>query len=284
MKIIYILSLAHSGSTINDLILGAHPLIHSCGEIKHLKRYTSNTIINEGKKNKCTCGASPLVNCSFWKKVIQDLKGKNISFNELESESYKKTSRLLNDSYLFFESVSKVSGCNIILDSSKSHERLKILTKHSKLEIKTIFLFRDPFGQINSILKIKGYSFKNLIVGIKDYFVKYIRYLNVISQLNKNSYMIINYNFFARNYLKNTKNICKFINIDYKKNYFTKWQSVKHHNISGNNFRFNKRGSEVKVDNNWIKQLPFTFKVFIFLFSYPVYFLMKTILFFSKEK
>lgn len=283
MNIVYILSLAHSGSTINDLILGAHPSIQSCGEIKHLKRYTSNKILLEGKENKCTCGISPLTNCNFWKKIELDLIKANTSIFNLDSENYENEKKLIKDSEILFKSIFTVTNCKIILDSSKSHERLEILNKNPKFQIKTIFLYRDPLGQINSILKIKGYNVKSLFVAIKDYLIKNIRYLKLIFGL-KQKYIIVNYNEFADNYIKSTKRLCKFISVDYKEEYFKKWQSQKHHNISGNNFRFDKNKRRVAVDKKWVIELPLIYKIFIFLFASPLYFLMNLILFFSKHR
>ena len=46
-KIIFIASLSHSGSTLLDLMLNAHPEVVSVGEVKQLRRYAA---LNEGTR------------------------------------------------------------------------------------------------------------------------------------------------------------------------------------------------------------------------------------------
>jgi len=57
MRVIYIAGTSHSGSTLLDLMLNAHPAIFSAGEVLKLNRQLG---INHPRKQNsapCSCGA-----------------------------------------------------------------------------------------------------------------------------------------------------------------------------------------------------------------------------------
>ena len=58
MKLIYILGMGHTGSTLLDRVLGAQPGVLSIGELKHLHRLLDNP------EKICACG-SPTERVSF---------------------------------------------------------------------------------------------------------------------------------------------------------------------------------------------------------------------------
>lgn len=84
MKLVYIISQGHSGSTLTDCILGTHPDFVSSGELCYLnwQLYRTKGIKGSAElQNICTCG-SDFRDCSFWSEVIAKLKnltGKDIS-------------------------------------------------------------------------------------------------------------------------------------------------------------------------------------------------------------
>lgn len=64
-KYVYITSCGHSGSTLLDLLLGAHSKSFSIGEIKQWERYIKNDL-------NCCCNEK-VVQCSFWQEVRKDI-------------------------------------------------------------------------------------------------------------------------------------------------------------------------------------------------------------------
>ena len=66
VKVIFIASLSHSGSTLLDLMLNAHPELVSVGELKQLSRFAR---FSKPKQPRCTCGTLSLWDCDFWKSV-----------------------------------------------------------------------------------------------------------------------------------------------------------------------------------------------------------------------
>ncbi|HEX7082171.1 MAG TPA: sulfotransferase [Gammaproteobacteria bacterium] len=65
MRVLFICSAGHSGSTLLDLLLGSHPQAVSLGEITHLPK---NLALNTA----CTCG-SPARECPVWSRVVDEL-------------------------------------------------------------------------------------------------------------------------------------------------------------------------------------------------------------------
>ena len=55
VKVVFIASLSHSGSTLLDLMLNAHPEVASVGELKQLGRFAR--LEKPNRRLRCTCGA-----------------------------------------------------------------------------------------------------------------------------------------------------------------------------------------------------------------------------------
>ncbi len=73
IKIFYILSSGHSGSTLTDLILGSHSDIESGGEINRLDDYISNRPPGRGEIERvCTCKKN-IKDCAYWKAVLSKI-------------------------------------------------------------------------------------------------------------------------------------------------------------------------------------------------------------------
>ncbi len=60
-RILYVLGLAYSGTTLFGLSIGRHSKVLNLGEIVNLEN-------DYHPKGRCTCGET-LSNCSFWKKI-----------------------------------------------------------------------------------------------------------------------------------------------------------------------------------------------------------------------
>ena len=117
LKIIYIASLGHSGSTLLDLLISGHPDVVSIGEAKNLNPRTSPTI-------DCACPAKRLRDCPFWKRVDARLQRRaSLRFRDLDLASADAATFLAHN-VAFFGAVSELTGRRIIVDSSKSSSRL----------------------------------------------------------------------------------------------------------------------------------------------------------------
>ena len=78
MKLIYVLSLSHSGSTLLDCILGTHPDFQSSGEMRYINwqlERTKNKRASVKAQDICTCENDFKI-CEFWSEVFRRINGK----------------------------------------------------------------------------------------------------------------------------------------------------------------------------------------------------------------
>jgi len=167
LKIIYIIGAGRSGSTLLDIILGSHQDAVSGGELINAFHAVEN--INE----YCACG-KPAGDCVFWEKVFEswtDIAGENwqeelsrlkkkfeslLRFPILILSKFFKTGDYLHYKSLhkgFYQSVAKVSGKRIIVDSSKNPLRAYSLSDMDGVDTYFIHLVRDGRGVVYSLLK-----------------------------------------------------------------------------------------------------------------------------------
>jgi len=173
-KLAYVLAASHSGSTLLSMLLGAHPQIATIGEMKlsansmgHLSLY------------RCSCGEL-IRQCRFWKRIKQGMEDRGFVFDlacagtdyrSLESRYARRLMAVthrgsflecLRDAALSLSPVwrsqlpdihrrnaalaaiiARITGAEVIVDSSKNPVRLKYLLRNFKLDVKVIRLLRD---------------------------------------------------------------------------------------------------------------------------------------------
>ncbi|MDA9981539.1 sulfotransferase [Gammaproteobacteria bacterium] len=131
-KVIYITSLAHSGSTLLNLLLGANEDTVAVGEV-------SQTLKALYKKNrftrKCSCGQL-IPDCPLWGNVYNRMLGTG-------SLSYGEQFQIM------LEEINRFYGENIaVIESSKAIDPLmKVNARHAS-KLSTIYLIRDVRGYV----------------------------------------------------------------------------------------------------------------------------------------
>jgi hypothetical protein len=161
MKVIFIAGTSHSGSTLLDLMLNAHPEIVSVGEVVNLPRVLKYKNPQRKTFRCCSCGARSFWACEFWSCVnrrMQERSGKSLATLDLQDRSRPGTL----DSALF-RAISEASGKNLIVDSSKLPSRLASLLRVPGLEIYPIHLIRNPNGHIYSMNKKHGGFIRHIL-------------------------------------------------------------------------------------------------------------------------
>lgn len=144
LRVVYVTSMGHSGSTLLDLLLSAHSRVTSVGEI--------NKLVSRDEPG-CSCDHKRVWECPFWGEV-------EVAFRRRTGEALR-AARILsgNDrehaahNRALFEAVSEVTGKSIIVDSSKSLHRLRRLLETAAIEVLPIHLVRGSQGVVYSNLK-----------------------------------------------------------------------------------------------------------------------------------
>jgi hypothetical protein len=148
VHVVYITSMSHSGSTLLDMLISSHPHVVSVGEIKAITKLD--------RPKRCTCGAPTVFECPFWTAVDQRLRQTaGIAVDRLELLSrdepdFEKHNRAV------FDAVRNETGASVIVDSSKSLDRLLALLECSSFDLTVIHLVRSPFGVGYSLVKKGG--------------------------------------------------------------------------------------------------------------------------------
>tara|TARA_Y100000813_G_scaffold157799_1_gene117947 strand:- start:48 stop:917 length:870 start_codon:yes stop_codon:yes gene_type:complete len=163
IKVLYIAGNGHSGSTLLDIIIGKSTDIFSAGEITFITR---DSIFDE----YCSCHKL-IKDCRIWSSIIkiwQETSVINIKEYRklrLKFERNKATLNTIrniikpsndfikycNSTLSLFQAIQKVTGKSIIVDSSKSPQRIAILRRI--VDLKVIHLCRNASGVLNSAKK-----------------------------------------------------------------------------------------------------------------------------------
>jgi len=163
-SVLYIMGTARSGSTILEILLAHGAGVFGAGEL--------TSLIQDGfcENKPCSCGKD-CHQCEVWGKVLQILNmtldehvewvalQKKIDWHDgfirqvfsMVSEQDKKLYRNINSRLLI--AIQQVTGCQIVLDSSKYAGRALALARLAKIDIKVICLTRSPAGLMSSFQK-----------------------------------------------------------------------------------------------------------------------------------
>jgi hypothetical protein len=134
MRVIYIAGAAHSGSTLLDMMLNAHPEIISVGELVNLDRTMRSKTTGKVQDLRCACGAVGVLQCEFWSRVnhrTKELSGRLLNALDLQ---HPRSETEVDANICLFRAISDVSGKKIIVDSSKMPRRLNHLLQLRSLK------------------------------------------------------------------------------------------------------------------------------------------------------
>jgi len=272
-SIVYIASDDRSGSTLLDLLLGNHDEVISVGEIRRLFQCVNET------KEVCMCGA-PIRACPFWKRVEADygapLGPIRTSVYDIAGASGKLVKLILmlplNRIYLLmllncfgktgsciqiakniielYEVISKIAGAQVIVDSSKEPFQLKSIYLLEPDRLKVVVLYRDGRGVTFSRMK-RGIPVE---VAVRRW-VKANRRIHCMSLgIPRSKILQIHYETLCGEPEKTMEDLCHFIGIDFRQSQtaLSKWSR---HNIGGSPMKFDKRATEISLDERWRNQM-----------------------------
>ena len=155
MKVLYILGRGRSGSTILGNVLGEIDGFFAAGELRELW----DPVVANG--NACACGR-PLRECPVWSQVLARLEDVDVLAASGWQREIVKESNLLRllrtrdtatwpalDNYArltsrLYAAVREVTGCDVLVDTSKRPSYAAFLTHVEGLEPYFIHLARDP--------------------------------------------------------------------------------------------------------------------------------------------
>jgi len=244
--IIYIASLPHSGSTLLDLLLGSHSEIEGLGEVSKLKRYADAPFDGPlDRKQQCTCGAACIWRCPHWQKVEAALRKQGSSLRDLSVTAMGRR-RFRRDNGLLYSAVLEATGKTFVVDSSKSAPRLQRLIAADTHKVYPVFLYRQPHGQINSMVKKYGNPDRALIDNLHANEA-------ILDALQGRSFVTVRYEDIAADPSRTLSKILNPLGLEFEDCQLD-WARLPHHNLAGNAMRFSGNG-ELKEDDSWRRMM-----------------------------
>jgi hypothetical protein len=246
MRVIYIAGTSHSGSTLLDLMLNAHPAIFSAGEVLKLNRQLG---INHPRKQTsvpCSCGAPSLWQCPVWSRVdarTRETAGKSLA--DLDMLDFGETDAAMANA-IVFKAIADVTEKNFVVDSSKLPKRLAYLMRLAELDVYPVHIVRDPKGQINSVTRKHGGFLKHIF-----------RYELIHEQIRRTlksvPHSVVHYEDLVRDPAGTLASILQPLGLDFDPRQLALAEAEKHE-VAGNHVRFDAK-SELVLDEGWKESL-----------------------------
>jgi hypothetical protein len=243
MRVIYIAGTSHSGSTLLDLMLNAHPHMRSAGEVLKLNRQLEARTSRKATYAPCACGAPSLWQCPFWSAVdarTRAVSGKSLA--ELDMQDYGELDARLAPNAIVFKAMAEASGRDFIVDSSKLPKRLTNLLRLKELDIYPVHLVRDPRGQINSVVRKHGGFLKHIF-----------RYELIHAQLRHMlrdvPHSVVHYEDLVRDPEPTLRAVLSPLGLDFDPQQLD-WAHAEKHEVAGNHMRFDEK-SDLVLDESW---------------------------------
>ena len=253
--IVYIASRPHSGSTLLALLINAHSQVISVGELKQLLRH-----------QPCTCHGLPPEECPFWSQVAASVyESVGLGLDELTLIDGGDDLTFLRDNQALFSALVSVSGCSIIVDSSKSLHRLKRLRRAvgdgAQLKLIPIHLHRGPFGTLNSARRKES----DLCAPIYKYCESFFE---TRTYLKKIRHVRVCYETLARNPRRELSRVMQEIGLVFEVSQLH-WRNAVIRDVGGNRMRAGS-SDVIRLDQSWRRELKGLLKLRILIQTLPV--------------
>ncbi len=289
VKYLQICSAGRSGSTLLDLLLGSHSNIFSMGEIAHLTKNISLnsqcscgvqvtkcrfwcSVINElNSRIKLDIYHNPYsfdlgyIRPVIIKDVFHDHAGYkfrrwlfaalsyyrlkyNLSFADCILSPLKRSHR---NTFMLYDAVRKISGRQIVVDSTKEYQRATWLYKSAPEKTRIILLTRDGRGVLCSSLKKGAVRLKEAVANWQRYYKRAVPVLE--NNIDPTHIFQVKYEELTHNPQMVLQQICDFIGLTFEMSMLD-FAQYPHHITNGNNMRFAKN-SDIRADNAWQEKL-----------------------------
>lgn len=236
LRVVYIVGVGHSGSTLLDLLISSTPGVSSVGEMHYLTA--------QFEVGNCMCGTS-YQDCPAW------------------AASYERytTATDLPEDTREMRSFLAATRSTIVVDSSKGVKRMCRLLRGNDISLQPMYLYREGQGVLHSRLK-KRPPRSNLeyvwrVVQLTIDFI--VRHLYTIYRLHQTGveYQLVTYQSLTTNTEIVVRQLGENLGIPIPSAVAV---DIPRHNIGGNRMR---TGStfEIRYNDAWKRELPMFAKV-----------------------
>jgi hypothetical protein len=295
IPLVYIASNGHSGSTLLDLLLGAHPNIWTLGEAQNLPWELRNP------RAPCGCG-TPVEDDDFWKPLLDDIpldiEGYHIGYfrniaqvgkvlrwdllpdvfrNEISDEWRPAVQEYGESNFRYFNVVREAAedrtGERIqwLVDNSKDPYRLFWLHHSGYFRTRVIHLVKDPRAFVYSM--VKGYDSPPWSA-ILRYTARWIIENMIISRVAEKGVFDENvfhltYEQLARAPKETMDNVTAWLDVDDGQDLTDGFRNYENHALSGNMMRWRQSENSIQLDERWKTNLSPAVKEFVSTVTRP---------------
>ena len=259
VRVLYITSRGHSGSTLLSLLVSGHSQVVSAGELKML----SNP---DPQRRLCSCHRQVPSECPFWGAVEQRVKDRvGCSLDQLLLMDGGDDDMFLRHNEALFLSIAEESGSALIVDSSKALPRLsRLLTVEAQgadFVLHPVHLHRGPFGTANSARK-RGETLRQAVYNYTRLFFLTRERLRGVRALR------VYYERLAVAPRAEMARVMGWLNLPLEEGQF-QWRDGVRRDIHGNDMRFGS-SDQIRLDQSWRQQLTWSQKLGVLIWTLPV--------------
>ena len=294
-KVLFIAGLGRSGSTLLDTLLGQIDGFFSTGELRFIWDR------GFGQNQLCGCG-KPFKECDFWIKVVNEAFGgfQNVDHKRLESLSDAAEQRAskwvsfsaesvlqapyeeyFDASRRLYQAIRKVSGCQIIVDSSKFVTYGFVLATIPGIDLFTVHLVRDSRAVAYSWRRkkvrpeIQGeqhYMGQRRILGSAGRWSSRNILAHKLQRMSKR-YAFLRYEDLVTNPKDSLSTLLTDLGIetaslDFLDGFRASLKSG--HTVSGNPMRFERKEIKIQADMQWQNDMPKYHKWLVTFLTWPL--------------
>ena len=277
-KVMFIGGFGRSGSTLLERMLGQTDGFFVIGELRHIweRSFSENQL--------CGCG-KPFKSCEFWRQVVTEVFGSfdrvpldqiidlKRSIDRIQyvpqmvtpfklkeyHQKFKTYSAILTEIY---QTIQSLSGCDVIVDSSKDHSYGHLLASIKEIDLFTLHLVRDSRATAFSWLRKKrrpeihwAVEYMPQYTPLRSSLIWNVMNLSIASiRYRRGQYLRIRYEDLVSDPSSTLGHVLEFLGERDKSLDFIKNKVVKldlNHTVSGNPIRFEQGHMEIRADNEW---------------------------------
>ncbi|WP_115016656.1 sulfotransferase [Synechococcus sp. UW140] len=261
IKLVYITGRGHSGSTLLALLISGHSQVISAGEVKMLNN-------PDPRHRLCSCHRLAPEQCPFWSQVEEQVQAQlGLPLRGLALMDQGDLATFARHNSVLFAAIAAVSGCAVIVDSSKSLPRLSRLLAAvdaeaiSAVQVWPIHLHRGPLGLMNSVRKL-GYSLRDSSDNYGRLFFRTRDCLASVPSLE------VLYERLARHPRREVVRVMAWLGLPFEQQQL-RWRLGVRRDVHGNAMRFG--GSErIEPDDSWRWQLTLAQQCAVAVWTLPV--------------
>ncbi|MCS4194425.1 hypothetical protein GGP50_002651 [Salinibacter ruber] len=276
IPLVYITSNGYSGTTLLDLLLGAHPHLWTLGEAQNLPWELQNP------RSPCGCG-QPIEKDDFWQAVVDDIPVETEGYHIGYFRNARQVGKVLrwrllpdllrgNVSQGWRAAVSEYgkknaryfrvvqgeaedrTGQNIdwLVDNSKDPYRLFWLQQSRRFRVRAIHLIKDPRAFVYSVLKRReSYTLRHVIRYTARWIVENIIISRVLRSMFTKDVTRITYDELALRPKNTLQSIGEWVGIEYDPDLVSTFREYDNHAISGNMMRWRRSEDDIRLDESW---------------------------------